>query len=324
MPDNVIKSDEEWRQLLTPLQYEVTRRKGTEPPFTGKYYNLKENGTYRCVCCGNELFSSEAKFDSGTGWPSFRAPVSGQAVETAADTSCGMVRTEVSCEKCGAHIGHVFEDGPQPTGLRYCVNSVALDLVETGGTKNDQGNPPNGNEVATLAGGCFWCLEAVFQDLSGIKEVVPGYSGGKLANPSYNEVCTGTTGHAEAVQIVFDPSEISYKEILEVFFTVHDPTTLNRQGADIGPQYRSAIFYHNEGQKAIAEEVIQRIEAARVFNAAIVTELTPFSVFYPAEDYHQEYFKRNPEQRYCRFAIAPKVAKFRKIHSDKLKMPDNS
>jgi len=190
--------------------------------------------------------------------------------------------------------------------------------------KNEQVGPTNENEVATLAGGCFWCLEAVFHELSGIKEVVSGYSGGKVANPYYNQVCTGTTGHAEALQIIFDPREISYQDILEVFFTVHDPTTLNRQGADIGPQYRSAIFYHNEEQRAIAEQVIQRLEAARVFDAPIVTEVTPFSTFYPAEDYHQEYFKRNPEQRYCQVVIAPKVAEFRKKHSGKLKIPDNS
>ncbi len=153
---------------------------------------------------------------------------------------------------------------------------------------------------------------------------MPGYSGGTSTTPSYNEVCTGTTGHAEAVQITFNPREILYKEILEVFFAIHDPTTLNRQGADIGSQYRSAVLYHNEKQKATAEQVIQKLEAAHVFNDPIVTEVTPFSAFYAAEDYHQEYFKRNPEQSYCQFAIAPKVAKLRKIYSNKLKTPDNS
>jgi len=190
-----------------------------------------------------------------------------------------------------------------------------------GGTKNDRGNPASGNGIATLAGGCFWCLEAIFNELSGIEKVVSGYSGGRLANPSYSEVCTGTTGHAEAVQITFDPKRISYEEILEVFFTIHDPTTLNCQGADIGPQYRSVVFYHNEEQKTTAGRVIQRLEAAHVYNASIVTEVTPFSVFYTAEEYHQGYFKRNPEQAYCQVAIVPKVAKFRKIHSSKLKKP---
>lgn len=174
-------------------------------------------------------------------------------------------------------------------------------------------------EIATLGGGCFWCLEAVYDELRGVEDVVSGYSGGHLKDPSYELVCSGATGHAEVVQVTFDPAVISYREILEVFFAIHDPTTLNRQGADVGTQYRSAIFYHSAEQKATAETLIAELNAAGLWQRPIVTEVTPFQVFYPAEGYHQEYFARNPHQGYCQFVIAPKVAKFRKQHLAKLK-----
>jgi len=174
-------------------------------------------------------------------------------------------------------------------------------------------------EIATLAGGCFWCLEAVYDELSGVEDVVSGYSGGKTPNPSYEMVSTGATGHAEVVQLTFNPRIISFKEILEVFFTIHDPTTLNRQGPDVGTQYRSAVLYHTPEQRAIAEQVIADLGAAHVWDAPIVTELKPFEKFYPAEAHHQEYFKRNPNQAYCRVVINPKVAKFRKRFLDKLR-----
>ncbi len=173
--------------------------------------------------------------------------------------------------------------------------------------------------VATLAGGCFWCLEAVYDDLQGVLDVVSGYAGGQVSHPSYEAVCTGTTGHAEVVQITFDPAQISYRELLEVFFTIHDPTTLNRQGADVGTQYRSAIFYHTPEQQAIAQEVIAELTAATLWPDPIVTEVTGLNAFYPAEDTHQEYFRRNPYQGYCRAVIAPKVAKFRQKYLAKLK-----
>jgi peptide-methionine (S)-S-oxide reductase len=174
-------------------------------------------------------------------------------------------------------------------------------------------------EIATLAGGCFWCLEAIYDDLIGVVDVVSGYAGGTTANPTYQEVCTGQTGHAEVVQITFDPQVITYQELLEVFFTIHDPTSLNRQGADVGTQYRSAIFYHTPEQKSTAEQVIKEIEAAGIWQKPIVTEVTPFIVFYPAEAYHQEYFRRNPYQGYCQVIIAPKVAKFRQKYLARLK-----
>ena len=174
-------------------------------------------------------------------------------------------------------------------------------------------------EVATLAGGCFWCLEAVFDNLKGVTDVVSGYAGGQAANPSYEQVCTGRTGHAEVVQVTFDPQQINFREILEVFFTVHDPTTLNRQGADVGTQYRSAIFYHSDEQKTAAEEVERTYTAEKEWGKPIVTELKPFTAFYPAEDYHQEYFAHNPDQGYCQIVIAPKVVKFRKKFADRLK-----
>jgi peptide-methionine (S)-S-oxide reductase len=175
------------------------------------------------------------------------------------------------------------------------------------------------NEVATLAGGCFWCLEAVFKDLRGVRGVVSGYAGGHVANPTYHQVCDGTTGHAEVVQITFDPREVRFRELLEVFFTIHDPTTLNRQGADVGTQYRSAVFYHTPEQRETAEAVIAELDAARVWDSPIVTEVVPLAEFYTAEDYHQNYFEKNPYQPYCRAVVAPKVSKFRKHFLEKLK-----
>jgi peptide-methionine (S)-S-oxide reductase len=174
-------------------------------------------------------------------------------------------------------------------------------------------------ELATLAGGCFWCLEAVYKELRGVERVVSGYAGGHVERPSYRDVCDGTTGHAEVVQITFDPSLVSYKELLEVFFTIHDPTTLNRQGADVGTQYRSAVFYHTPEQRETAEQTIAEMEAARVWDSAIVTEVVPLDRFYPAEDYHQDYFENNPSQPYCRAVVAPKVSKFRKLFLERLK-----
>jgi peptide-methionine (S)-S-oxide reductase len=173
-------------------------------------------------------------------------------------------------------------------------------------------------EVATLGGGCFWCLEAVYQDLRGVEKVVSGYAGGDAADPSYEQVCSGATGHAEVVQVTFDPSAVSYREILEVFFTIHDPTTPNRQGADVGTQYRSAIFFHTPEQGGLAREVIREFEEAGVWDAPVVTEVAPLEKFYPAEEYHQNYFRNNPNQPYCRAVVAPKVSKFRQKFLEKL------
>ncbi len=174
-------------------------------------------------------------------------------------------------------------------------------------------------EVATLAGGCFWCLEAIFKEVRGIEKIVSGYSGGTIVNPSYAAVCSGATGHAESVQLIYDPKKISFKEILDIFFAVHDPTTLNRQGADVGTQYRSAIFYHSPEQQAEAEETILQLNASRDRRVPVVTQVAPFTDFYPAEDYHQEYFSRNPGQPYCSVVIAPKLDKFRKQYIKKVK-----
>jgi peptide-methionine (S)-S-oxide reductase len=174
-------------------------------------------------------------------------------------------------------------------------------------------------EIATLAGGCFWCLEAVFDDLRGVASVESGYMGGRTANPTYEQVCSGDTGHAEVVQLTFDPDVVTFKEILEVFFVIHDPTTLNRQGNDVGSQYRSAVFYHSAEQKSAAERVIANLSSARIYDDPIVTEVVAASQFYVAEDYHQEYFQRNPAQPYCAFVVRPKVAKFRKHFLEKLK-----
>jgi peptide-methionine (S)-S-oxide reductase len=181
-------------------------------------------------------------------------------------------------------------------------------------------NPPKRIEMTTLGGGCFWCTEAVFSQLKGVEKIEPGYSGGNAENPSYEQVSTGKTGHAEVAQITFDPAVISFKEILQIFFSTHDPTSLNRQGTDIGIQYRSVIFYHDDGQKAIAKEVIKEFSDEGAFDAPIVTQVEPLKAFYKAEDYHREYYKRHPEQPYCRVVIAPKIAKFRQLYLSKLKL----
>lgn len=186
-------------------------------------------------------------------------------------------------------------------------------------SKNQVVTPTEGKDVVTLGGGCFWCIEAFFDALEGVEDAESGYSGGRVENPTYQQVCTGTTGHAEVVQITFDPRIISFREILEVFFTMHDPTTLNRQGADTGTQYRSVIFYRSPEQKAVAEEVVREIENAQVWEAPIVTEIVPFKAFYKAEDYHQEYYKLNPGQGYCRVVIDPKMEKLREHFRKKLK-----
>jgi peptide-methionine (S)-S-oxide reductase len=185
--------------------------------------------------------------------------------------------------------------------------------------ENAQTSLQNGKELATLGGGCFWCLEAVYLEMKGIEKVESGYCGGTVPNPTYYQVCEGDTGHAEVVQLTFDPREVSFKDILKVFFTIHDPTTLNRQGADVGTQYRSAIFYHNQEQKRIAEETLKELSEEKIWDSPIVTQIAPLDIFYVAEDYHQEYFANNPYQPYCQYVVAPKVAKFRKYFIEKLK-----
>lgn len=307
-------TEQEWKDKLTPEQYYILREKGTERPFTGEFVLTKDKGTYHCGGCGEALFTDDMKFDSDCGWPSFDKEIAGGKIIQTEDNSLGTRRTEITCAKCGGHLGHIFDDGPTETGKRYCVNSGSLSFEP----QKDK-NAIEATETITLAGGCFWCIEAIFEDLKGVKSVVSGYSGGKISNPSYEEVSSGNTGHAEVVQITYDTKIISLEELLEVFFTLHDPTTLNRQGADVGTQYRSAIFYHNENQKNIAQTVIKTLNTNKVFDNPIVTEVAAFTKFYKAENYHQEYYELNKEQPYCKAVIKPKMDKLQKVFSDKLK-----
>lgn len=210
---------------------------------------------------------------------------------------------------CGQRAEH-------PSGQEELEASIPAEKTADMQANNHDGN--QNLQLATLGGGCFWCLEAIFQELKGVVKVESGYSGGHVPNPTYRQVCTGNTGHAEVVQITFDPSVISYETLLKVFFTTHDPTTLNRQGADVGTQYRSVIFYHDETQKAIAEQVVNEF-ASQVWDDPIVTEISPFTAFYKAEQYHQNYYRNNPEQAYCRVVINPKLEKFRKMYAELLK-----
>jgi peptide methionine sulfoxide reductase msrA/msrB len=311
------KTDAEWRKRLAPEEYAVLRRKGTEPAFTGKYWNTKEKGVYRCAGCGQPLFQSDDKFESGTGWPSFWEPYNPKSVIDKPDNGHSMRRTEVLCSRCGGHLGHVFNDGPAPTGLRYCINSAALKLDES--TPTPANTPIGKLQQATFGAGCFWCTEAVFARLEGVEKVTSGYSGGNLPNPTYQQVSTGQTGHAEAVQVTFDPAKISYEQLLEVFWKTHDPTTPNRQGEDVGTQYRSVIFYHNDQQRKLAEQSKQKLNSSRAFRAPVVTEIAPNQEFFPAEDYHQDYYKLHGRMPYCQLIIRPKIDKLEKTFGDMLK-----
>lgn len=287
---------------------------GTERPFSGKYWDHKEKGTYYCVACDAPLFESQTKYESGSGWPSFYDVLVQGNVKKIMDHSHGMVRTEVRCSNCDAHLGHVFEDGPKPTGLRYCINSASLEFKSKEFDLQNHITSNNDNvQLATFGAGCFWCIEACFKDLNGVISVVPGYAGGTKKDPTYKEVCTGQTGHAEVAQVVFDKSLISYEKLLEVFWFVHDPTQLNRQGNDIGSQYRSVIFYHDEAQKISATKYLQKLSEERVWNAPIVTQIVAINNYFEAEDYHHNYFENNPSNPYCQQIVRPKVEKFRKV-----------
>lgn len=307
-------SEEEWKNKLSPEQYYILRQKGTERPFTGNFNLHKEKGTYCCAGCGEALFTDEMKFDSSCGWPSFDKEIEGGKIKKVLDKSHGMIRTEIVCANCGGHLGHIFDDGPTETGMRYCVNSLSLDFQD----KNSNLNK-NKMEQITLGGGCFWCIEAAFESLKGVISAESGYAGGHKLNPTYKEVCEGNTGHAEVVKVTFDPSIINLEKILEVFFIMHDPTSLNRQGEDVGTQYRSAIFYHTEKQKELINRVIKTLENEKVYDKKIVTEVATINNYYPAEDYHQEYYFANKQQPYCHAVITPKMAKLKKVFSEILK-----
>jgi peptide methionine sulfoxide reductase msrA/msrB len=316
----VNKTDEEWKKQLSSEQYYVLRQKGTETPFTGKLLLNKEKGIYKCAACGNELFTDDMKFDSHCGWPSFDKEVAGGKIKKVVDNTHGMQRTEIICAQCGGHLGHLFDDGPTATGMRYCVNSASLEFVSE---KEGQTPPPtagNANiDTITLGGGCYWCVEAVYEMLDGVIKVESGFSGGTVKNPAYREVCNGTTGHAEVVQITFDKTKTSLEEILKVFFTVHDPTTLNRQGGDVGTQYRSVIFYRNEEQLKTATSIVNALNAEKVYSSPVVTQIAKFDAFYKAEDYHQNYYQQNKSQPYCQMVIQPKIEKFEKLFKDRVK-----
>jgi peptide methionine sulfoxide reductase msrA/msrB len=271
---------------LTPEEERVIVHKGTELPFSGQYVNNKEKGTYICKRCNAPLYTSDSKFDSHCGWPSFDSEIPG-AVKRIPDADG--IRTEIQCNSCGAHLGHVFlGEGFTDKNVRHCVNSISMKFVP--GAKEETVNK------AYFAGGCFWGVEYYLQKTEGVISTRVGYMGGHTNNPTYEDVCSGTTGHAETVEVVFDPSKTTFEKLARLFFEIHDPTQGNRQGPDIGKQYRSAIFYVNEEQKKAAEGLIQILKKK---GYSVTTELSKAGTFWVAEKYHQDYYTKTGHEPYC-------------------------
>lgn len=273
---------------LTEDEKKVILNKATEMPYTGKYYQYDGEGTYLCKQCNAPLYKSSDKFDAHCGWPSFDDEIEGAIIRKPDKDG---IRTEILCANCGAHLGHVFEgEGFTQKNIRHCVNSISLNFVPVTLNKTQK------LERAIFAGGCFWGVEYYFQKRKGVISTTVGYIGGTTKNPTYEEVCSNTTGHVEAVEVYFNPDIVSYEQLTKLFFEIHDPTQLNRQGPDVGEQYKSAIFYLNDYQKQIAEKLIQELKNK---GYDVVTKLEAATEFYPAENYHQDYYKNKGSIPYC-------------------------
>lgn len=291
-PSNVENQGEtsmsrQWSKL-TPEETRIIVHKGTEPPFSGAYVHFQDKGLYVCKRCGASLFRSDAKFDSGCGWPSFDEAIPGAVRETPDPDGW---RTEITCAACGAHLGHVFRgEGMTEKNTRHCVNSLSMNFTAA----EDRQQPAQ----AYFAGGCFWGVEYYFETVPGVIKAESGYMGGALADPTYEQVCAKNTGHAEAVRVTYDPTKVDYEQLARLFFEIHDPTQLDRQGPDIGDQYRSAVFYADQEQKETAEKLIGLLQAK---GYAVVTRVEPAGPFYPAEEYHQDYYEKKGSTPYCHF-----------------------